>query len=450
MTDRPAPPSDDRSNGASCRSAPPGLSETGKLRILTALEIEAARSETARTQEALKESEARFRTLFESSPDGIFITDPDTLEILDCNAKACEMNGYAREELVGQSINLLHPAEIREQTKGGAEGRAQFVEQLRARGVITVESVHVRKDGSRFPMETSMCLLELEGRDVVMGIDRDISERRRAEEELARHREHLEELVASRTAELAVERDRAEAADRLKSAFLATMSHELRTPLNSIIGFTGVLLKGLGGPLTEEQSRQLGMVKASAQHLLALINDILDLSKIEAGQLQVTCAPFEMRTAIEQCVRALAPAAGKKGLALVTEVDSGAGTIVSDRRRVEQVLLNLLSNAVKFTEAGSVTVSSAREGSWVVTRVRDTGIGIAPDELPKLFRPFQQLESGLTRRYEGTGLGLSICRRLVEMLRGDIAVESAPGRGSTFRFRLPAGPEPGGLGAEGR
>ena len=450
MTERSTPPSEGSATVAARGPAPPGLTETGKLRILTAREIEAARSETARTQEALKESEARFRTLFESSPDGIFITDPDTLEILDCNAQACEMNGYSREELVGRSINLLHPEEVRAQTTGGPEGRARFVEQLRQRGVITVESVHVRKDGTTFPMETSMCLLELGGRDVVMGIDRDISERRRAEEELARHREHLEELVASRTAELAVERDRAEAADRLKSAFLATMSHELRTPLNSIIGFTGVLLKGLGGPLTEEQSRQLGMVKSSAQHLLVLINDVLDLSKIEAGQLRVSFTPFALKDAVDDCLRALAPAAERKGLSLVAEVDPAIGTVRSDRRRVEQVLLNLVSNAVKFTEAGSVRVSAAREGTWVVIRVRDTGIGIAAEDLPNLFRPFQQLESGLTRRFEGTGLGLSICRRLVEMLRGEISVESVPGRGSTFSFRLPAGGEPGGRDTEGR
>lgn len=450
MTERSTPPSEGSATVAARGPAPPGLTETGKLRILTAREIEAARSETARTQEALKESEARFRTLFESSPDGIFITDPDTLEILDCNAQACEMNGYSREELVGRSINLLHPEEVRAQTTGGPEGRARFVEQLRQRGVITVESVHVRKDGTTFPMETSMCLLELGGRDVVMGIDRDISERRRAEEELARHREHLEELVASRTAELAVERDRAEAADRLKSAFLATMSHELRTPLNSIIGFTGVLLKGLGGPLTEEQSRQLGMVKSSAQHLLVLINDVLDLSKIEAGQLRVSFTPFALKDAVDDCLRALAPAAERKGLSLVSEVDPAAGTILSDRRRVEQVLLNLVSNAVKFTEAGSVRVSAAREGTWVVIRVRDTGIGIAAEDLPNLFRPFQQLESGLTRRFEGTGLGLSICRRLVEMLRGEISVESVPGRGSTFSFRLPAGEAPADIGTEGR
>ncbi len=134
----------------------------------------------------------------------------------------------------------------------------------------------------------------------------------------------------------------------------------------------------------------------------------------------------------------------------MSEVDPAAGTILSDRRRVEQVLLNLVSNAVKFTEAGSVRVSAAREGTWVVIRVRDTGIGIAAEDLPNLFRPFQQLESGLTRRFEGTGLGLSICRRLVEMLRGEISVESVPGRGSTFSFRLPAGGEPGGRDTEGR
>ncbi|HMM35834.1 MAG TPA: ATP-binding protein [Thermoanaerobaculia bacterium] len=433
MTERSTPPPEGSATIAASGPAPSGLTETGKLRILTAREIEAARSETARTQEALKESEARFRTLFESSPDGIFITDPETLEILDCNTEACRMNGYARGELVGRSINILHPEEVRAQTKGGPEGRARFIEQLRTRGVITVESVHVRKDGTTFPMETSMCLLELGGRDVVMGIDRDISE-----------------LVASRTAELAVERDRAEAADRLKSAFLATMSHELRTPLNSIIGFTGVLLKGLGGPLTEEQSRQLGMVKSSAQHLLALINDVLDLSKIEAGELRVSSAPFALAEAVEGCLRALAPAAEKKGLSLVAEVDPAVGTVRSDRRRVEQVLLNLVSNAVKFTETGSVTVSAVREGPWVVTRVRDTGIGISAEDLPNLFRPFQQLESGLTRRFEGTGLGLSICRRLAEMLRGEITVESAPGAGSTFSFRLPAGEAPADIGTEGR
>lgn len=417
---------------------PPGITDTGKWRIRTVEELEEARSEKARAEEALKETEARFRALFENSPDGIFLTDPETLEILDCNAAACAMNGYSPEELLGRSINVLHPDEVRTRMEEPG-GRSRFVEQLRKDGPVTVESVHKRRDGTLFPMETSMCLLEVGGRPVVMGIDRDITQRKKAEEELARHREGLEGLVETRTAELAVARDRAEAADRLKSAFLATMSHELRTPLNSIIGFTGVLLKGFVGPLNDEQTKQLGMVKASAQHLLALINDVLDLSKIEAGQVQVALAPFDVRATIDQALRALQPQADRKRLSLVAEVSPDSGTILSDRRRVEQVLLNLLSNAVKFTEEGGIVVRCEPRDGWLVTSVTDTGIGIRADELATLFRPFRQLESGISRRYEGTGLGLSICKRLLDLLGGDIGVESAPGKGSTFTFRLPAG-----------
>lgn len=413
---------------------------TGAWRIRTERELETARGERERALEALRESEARFRTLFESSPNGIFLTDPETLEVLDCNTAACTMNGYAREELLGRSINVLHPGDVVSRM-GGAEEREAFVERLRTAGPVTVESVHVRKDGSRFPLETSMCLLQLGGRPVVMGIDRDITERRRVEAELARYRENLEEQVAVRTAELAVAKDRAEAADRLKSAFLATMSHELRTPLNSIIGFTGVLLKGLVGPLNDEQVRQLGMVRTSAHHLLALINDVLDLSKIEAGQLRLAFAPFPLGEVVNESVRALQPAAERKGLALRSEVAPDVGVVVSDRRRVEQVLLNLLSNAVKFTDAGGVTLRAVLRGERLAVSVADTGIGIAPDDLTRIFRPFHQLEAGLTRRYEGTGLGLSICRRLAELLGGDIGVESEPGRGSTFTFSFPVRPE---------
>jgi PAS domain S-box-containing protein len=420
------------------RDEPAGVTDTGKWRIRTVQELEEARGEKARAEEALRESEARFRALFESSPNGIFLTDPETLEILDCNATACAMNGYAREELLGRTINVLHPDEVQVRMEAPG-GRARFVEQLRKEGPITVESIHRRRDGTLFPMETSMCLLEVGGRSVVMGIDRDITERKKTEEELARYREGLEEVVATRTAELAEARDRAEAADRLKSAFLATMSHELRTPLNSIIGFTGVLLMGRVGPLNEEQVKQLGMVKGSAQHLLALVNDVLDLSKIEAGQLKVEKAPFDVRRVLEQAIRALRPQAERKGLSLVAELSPNVGMLVGDSRRFEQILLNLLSNAVKFTDAGRITVVCSPRDGWLVTSVADTGIGIRPEELTGLFRPFQQLESGISRRYEGTGLGLSICRRLLDLLGGDIAAESEPGKGSTFTFRLPAG-----------
>ncbi len=247
----------------------------------------------------------------------------------------------------------------------------------------------------------------------------------------------METRVAKRTAELEVAMTQAQAADRLKSAFLATMSHELRTPLNSIIGFTGILLQGLAGPLNDEQTKQLTMVRDSSRHLLALINDILDLSKIEAGQLEVVRKPCDMRAAIEQVMRTVAPQANKKGVALLATMGPDVGEILSDRRRVEQVLLNLLSNAIKFTERGEVRIECRTRGGWLETCVRDTGMGIQAEDLGKLFEPFRQLETGLARRHEGTGLGLSICKRLVELLGGKIRVESVWGDGSTFTFTLP-------------
>lgn len=256
-------------------------------------------------------------------------------------------------------------------------------------------------------------------------------------EEALQHAVELEARVVRRTAELAVALERAESADRIKSAFLATMSHELRTPLNSIIGFTGILLQRLAGPLNDEQTRQLAMVRDSARHLLALINDVLDISKIEAGQLEVALAPFMMDTLIGSVLNAAAPLADKKGLALGAEIGAGVGQIVSDERRVKQVLLNLVSNAIKFTEQGEAQIVSRVADGWLVTSVSDTGIGIAPSDLDKLFQPFQQVETGLSRLHKGTGLGLSICKRLVELLGGSIGMESEVGRGSTFTFRLP-------------
>jgi signal transduction histidine kinase len=219
------------------------------------------------------------------------------------------------------------------------------------------------------------------------------------------------------------------------------MSHELRTPLNSIIGFTGVLLQGLAGPLNPEQTKQLGMTRDSARHLLALINDVLDISKIEAGQLEVARAPFEMRAAIENALRLVSPQAERKGLALAAAIASNVGSLTSDQRRVEQILLNLLSNAIKFTEHGEVRLECRARDGWLETRVCDTGSGIRPEDLEKLFRPFQQLETGLNRRHDGTGLGLAICKNLVSLLGGQIHAESEWGAGSTFTFTLPLAPQ---------
>ena len=243
-------------------------------------------------------------------------------------------------------------------------------------------------------------------------------------------------------------KEAAEAADRIKSSFLATMSHELRTPLNSIIGFSGILLQGLAGPLNPEQAKQLGMVRDSARHLLALINDVLDISKIEAGELRVACDPFDLARSIGKVAAIVRPLAEKKGLALDVQLDPGIATMVSDERRVEQVLLNLLSNAVKFTDQGTVTLqaqcldeagaaAASVAGPAVRLSVSDTGMGIKDEDMAILFAPFRQIDSTLSRKHEGTGLGLAICQRMVELMGGRIEVHSTWGQGSTFSVTLP-------------
>jgi signal transduction histidine kinase len=247
----------------------------------------------------------------------------------------------------------------------------------------------------------------------------------------------LEERITARTEELAAAMIRAQESDRLKTAFLAAMSHELRTPLNSIIGFTGVILQGLAGPINQEQSKQLNMTRDSARHLLALINDILDISKIEAGQLEILKRPFDMRQAIESALRVVQPLAQKKNLPLVISIHSSVGIINNDRRRVEQVLINLINNAIKFTERGEVHIECQIKAGWLETSVHDDGIGIKPEDMNELFKPFRQIDIGLTRGHEGTGLGLAICKRLVVAMGGEITVESQWGIGSTFKFTLP-------------
>lgn len=382
----------------------------------------------------LRISEEKFRNIFQEAPAGIF---QSTLggRFVSVNAKLADLFGFDSPEQMLESIT-----DISSQLFVHSEQRELMVAKTTgATSYVHLEVEYRRRDGTVFIANLYMRAVRDARGEVAFleGFVEDITERKRAEEELSRHREHLEELVRERTAELAVAKDRAEAADRLKSAFLATMSHELRTPLNSIIGFTGILLQGLGGPINEEQAKQLTMVKNSASHLLSLISDVLDISKIEAGQLTISRESFDLGESIRKVVLSVAPLAEKKGLELAVTMAPDVGSITSDVRRVEQVLLNLLSNAVKFTEQGRIAVRCVRDAGSLVTSVSDTGIGISGAELERLFKPFHQIDTGLSRKYEGTGLGLSICKKLVELMGGEIGVTSEHGKGSTFWFSLP-------------
>ncbi|MEN8154435.1 MAG: ATP-binding protein [Acidobacteriota bacterium] len=266
-----------------------------------------------------------------------------------------------------------------------------------------------------------------------------LQERKRDEfeNELKKHKERLEEIVEARTAELEKARDQAEEADKLKSAFLASMSHELRTPLNSIIGFTGIILQKLSGPLNSEQEKQLNMVKNSSHHLLSLINDVLDISKIESGRLKVDREDFDLGKLINNTIIELKPLAAKKGLYLNINIDNSIGKINSDPRRVKQIIINLVNNAIKFTEEGGVTINCRVENKKIVIDVCDSGIGIKKGDIKYLFETFRQLDGGLSRIKEGTGLGLAISRRLAQLLNGGITVKSKFGSGSTFTVFFP-------------
>lgn len=267
-------------------------------------------------------------------------------------------------------------------------------------------------------------------------IQREIEERKKAQDELKQAHDRLEERVAERTRELEEANERLKELDRLKSMFLASMSHELRTPLNSIIGFTGLLLMGMSGELSEEQKRQLTMVKKSADHLLSLINDILDISKIESGKVDLDVEELDLEDIISAVVASVAPQAKEKSLDLDVRVENGI-VVQSDRRRLTQIIMNLVSNAIKFTEQGTVTLSAASDAGHAEVAVTDTGIGIREEEMTKLFRPFQQADMSSTRRFEGTGLGLYLSWKLVHMLGGEIRAESEFGEGSTFTFTIP-------------
>jgi len=382
-------------------------------------------AERIRTEQMLTEREAQYRDLVESANSVIMRWQPDGC-IIFFNAFALNFFGYTEEEILGRNlVGTIIPA--RDSAGRNLSSLATDI-VARPEAYTSSENENIRKDGKRVWVAWSnKPIFDRRGQLAeILSIGVDITQLIQTEREL---RTTLDDL--------AIAKERAEAADRLKSAFLATMSHELRTPLNSIIGFTGILLQGLVGPLNEEQIKQLGMVRSSADHLLSLISDVLDISKIEAGQLQVASEPFDLRASILRIGHAIRPLAEKKRLALNIDIGEDVVVIHGDMRRVEQILLNLLSNAVKFTEQGGISLTCARDADGYVVRVSDSGIGIGAEDRERVFRPFYQIDTGLSRKYEGTGLGLSICKKLVELMGGAIWVESSPQLGTTFGFRLP-------------
>ena len=267
----------------------------------------------------------------------------------------------------------------------------------------------------------------------------EVEMRQTAQRDLQAHRDNLERVVAERTEQLESARSDAETANRAKSSFLANMSHELRTPLNAIIGYSEMLAEDMADEGQEAHVPDLNKINAAGKHLLALINDVLDLSKIEAGRMDLYLEHFEVEQLLEDVVATVTPLVEKKSSRLVTHFEPNLGAMHADVTKVRQALFNLLSNAAKFTEAGTITLSARRDpGERLVFAVADTGIGILPEKLESIFEEFSQAEDHTTRNYGGTGLGLAISRRFAQMLGGDISLESVVGEGSTFTLSLPA------------
>ncbi|MBE0602533.1 MAG: PAS domain S-box protein, partial [Deltaproteobacteria bacterium] len=379
-------------------------------------------------EEELRESEGRYRELFERNPAPMLVYEKGTLGILSVNEAFMRHYGYDAGEVAALRLPDLYP----EEEKGAIMALA-----ARLGGHAYVgEWHHIRKDGSVITIVATSHEITYLGRKARIAVITDITERKRAEDQLRDLKETLEQKVGERTAELEKANTTLAELDRLKSNFIASMSHELRTPLNSIIGFTGILLQGFAGPLNEEQEKQLGMVKGSARHLLDLITDIIDLSKIEAGKIGFSVERFDLARVAREVLEGFRVQAGHKGISLSIDAPDTL-PVEADPRRIRQVLINLVGNAVKFTEKGGVRVEVAESGGTGSVSVSDTGPGIRPEDMRKLFRQFSQVGTAESLKHEGTGLGLHLSRKLMNLMGGDIRAESEFGRGSVFIATLP-------------
>jgi PAS domain S-box-containing protein len=400
-------------------------------------------TENKQAEKVLHESELKYRTLYESMRDA-FVKADMTGRIQEFNAAYQEMVGYGDEELHRMTYLDLTPE------KWHAFEARIVEEQILRYGFSDVyEKEYLKKNGTVFPVEVRKFLVqdasgEPEG---TWAIIRDISDRKRSEEELSKYQEHLEEMVRERTAELSVATEQAEFANRAKSTFLANMSHELRTPLNSILGIAQLMQRDAGFP--REHREALKILSRSGTYLLELINDVLELSKIEAGKTTLVPVSFDLHSFLGDLEEMMRLRADQKGLDLVFEEKAGLPrNIETDVRKLRQILMNLLSNAVKFTEKGRITLRvgvkerteknaelNAPSAVRLEFEIEDTGFGIALEDTNRIFEPFVQVNPGRSAR-EGTGLGLTLSRMFIELLGGEITVRSQVAKGSTFAFSI--------------
>ncbi len=361
----------------------------------------------------LRESEERYRTLFDGVPVGLYRTTPAG-QILDANLAFVQAAGYPDRE----SLSAVNTATF----YVDPETQVRWKALMEREGVVRDFEAQIRQsDGTvRWMSDSARVVKDKQGQVLYYeGSTEDITERKRAEQELQQAKEA------------------AEAANQAKSTFLANMSHELRTPLNAIIGFTRLVKRRSKDTLPQKQLDNLDKVLVSADHLLGLINDVLDLSKIEARRTEVQPVSFDLEPLVDACLLTVRPLVKTQKLRLVKVVEPDLPAVFTDQDKVRQILINLLSNAVKFTEQGTITVSAKRQGEALVLAVADTGIGIPKEALQRIFEAYQQVDTSTTRQYGGTGLGLSICLQLARLLGGDVTVESEAGVGSTFTVTLP-------------
>ena len=402
-------------------------------------------------EDELRSREEQYRGIFEAGTNGLFILADDGT-IVQANPAASRLFRRELGAFTGQSVDTLIALHDPRQNES-------FFQRFRARilthGHYYDEGLGVVPDGERSHVEVRGSRFRFQNQDHLLAIVNDITEKKLAQLALRAAHDELEQRVRDRTAELELvnhqlslvneklvsARDQAIDASKAKSAFLANMSHELRTPLNAIIGYSELIEEEADEPEPAISLVDVAKIRSAARHLLALIDDILDVSKIEAGKMEVFAESFDARELLDEVISTIEPLAARNNNRLVLDLGGPLGQLHTDRTKLKQVALNLLSNACKFTHAGTVCLTVRRTrsgGDWLSIEVKDTGIGIPTDRLEELFQPFRQADESTTRKYGGTGLGLSISRHYCQMMQGTIHCESAPGRGSTFTVRMPA------------